>query len=127
MQRHTGCVLHVSLNPPMGVFSDVDDNWIMQSPDDPPKLIPYSAVEPPDDNILNHARFGFTKSALGQGTVVGLYTLDKNWSWVVDDNGTDQGVLSLVANDSLDGIGDNFVGKTAFECWGSVLSPWPPA
>ncbi|WP_421380988.1 hypothetical protein ACOCG7_34005 (plasmid) [Paraburkholderia sp. DD10] len=116
-----------SMSPMMGVFSDVEGNWIMQSLDDPTQLVPYEGRQPPDDNTLNHARFGFTKSALGQGTQVGLYTLDKNWRWVVDDDGTDQGVLSLVANDSLDGIGDNFVGKTAFEYWDSVLSPWPPA
>ncbi|WDR98418.1 hypothetical protein [Burkholderia ambifaria] len=116
-----------TMNPTMGVFSDVQGNWIMQSPDDPTKLIPYSAVEPPDDNTLNHARFLFTKTALGQGTQVSIVTLDKARTWVVDDNGTDQGVLSLATAYTLDYVGDEVAGKLTFEYWDSVLSPWPPA
>ncbi|AWV04675.1 hypothetical protein DM992_35540 [Burkholderia sp. JP2-270] len=116
-----------SLSPMMGVFSDVEGNWIMQSLDDPTKLVPYEGRMPPDDNTLNHARFSFTKTALGQGTLVSIVTLEKHLAWAIDDNGTDQGVLSLAAPYTLDYVGDEVDGKLTFEYWDSVLSPWPPA
>jgi hypothetical protein len=116
-----------TVNPTMGVFSDVEGNWIMQSADDPTQLIPYSAVMPPDDSTLNRARFAFSLTELGQGTQVAVSTTPaKYWQWVVDDNGTNDGVLSLVYVPSLDYVGDNFNGKTLVEYWDSVLSPWPP-
>ena len=46
---------------------------------------------------------------------------------MVDDNGTDQGVLSLATAYTLDYVGDEVDGKLTFEYWDSVLSPWPPA
>ncbi|MBJ9696423.1 hypothetical protein I5699_25315 [Burkholderia cenocepacia] len=115
------------MNPAMGMFIDVEGNWIMQGLDDSTQLIPFRSAQPVGTNIVDRARFSFTKNALGQGDQVSIVTLDGHLAWAVDDNGTNQGVLSLATPYTLDYVGDEINGKLTFEFWDSAASPWPPA